>query len=107
LLFAILRYGPEEEWDLRWEACRLAVRSGTTGRQVHTISLADLLWGAIEGCEDLDAVVALERERGFDVAHQLVTTYLSDLDWRPYPISSPNAWSRSTPSGTSPSCRLL
>ena len=41
--------------------------------------------GAIEDGEDLDAVAKLERERGFDVAQQLVTTYLSDLDWRPLP----------------------
>ena len=30
-------------------------------------------------------MVELERERGFDVAQQLVTTYLSDPDWRPLP----------------------
>ena len=66
-------------------APRLATRLGTAGKQVHTISLADLLWEAIEGCEDLDAVVELERERGCDVAQRLITTYLSDPDWRPLP----------------------
>lgn len=69
LPFAILRYDAEEEWDLRWEARRLAVRLGTSGKQVHTISLAALLWEAIENCEGLDAVIDLERERGFEVAH--------------------------------------
>ena len=85
LPFAILRYDAEEEWDLRLEARRLAVRLRNAGKQVHTISLADLLWEAIEDCEGLDAVVELERERGFEVAQQQVTTYLSDPDWRPLP----------------------
>ncbi len=55
------------------------------GKRVHTISLADLLWEAIEDCEGLDALVELEKERGFEVAQQQVTTYLSDPDWRPLP----------------------
>ncbi len=85
LPFAILRYDAEEEWDLRREARRLAVRLNNAGKRVHTISLADLLWEAIEDCEGINAVVELERERGFDVAQQQVTTYLSDPDWRPLP----------------------
>jgi len=85
LPFAILRYDAEEEWDLRREARRLAVRLNNAGKRVHTISLADLLWEAMEDCEGLDAVVELERERGFEVAQQQVTTYLSDPDWRPLP----------------------
>lgn len=85
LPFAILRYDAEEEWDLRREARRLAVRLNNAGKRVHTISLVDLLWEAMEDCEGLDAVVELERERGFEVAQQQVTTYLSDPDWRPLP----------------------
>ncbi len=85
LPFAILRYDAEEEWDLRREARRLAVRLNNAGKQVHTISLADLLWEAIEDCEGLDAVVELEKHRGFEVAQQQVTSYLSDPDWRPLP----------------------
>ncbi len=85
LPFAILRYDAEEEWDLRREVRRLAVRLGNAGKRVHTISLADLLWEAIEDCEGFDAVVELERDRGFEIAQQQVTTYLSDPDWRPLP----------------------
>jgi hypothetical protein len=83
LPFAILRYDAEEEWDLRREARRLAVRLENAGKRVHTISLAELLREAIEDCEGLDAVIELERDRGFEVAQQQVTTYLSDPDWRP------------------------
>ncbi len=85
LPFAILRYDAEEEWDLRREARRLAVRLENAGKRVHTISLADLLREAIEDCEGLDAVIELERDRGFEVAQQQVTSYLSDPDWRPLP----------------------
>jgi len=85
LPFAILRYDPEEEWDLRRKARQLATRLGNAGKRVRTISLADLLWEVIEDTEGLDVVVELEEARGFEVAQQQVTTYLSDPDWRPLP----------------------
>lgn len=85
LPFAILRYDPEEEWDLRRKARQLAIKLGNAGKQVHIISLADLLWQIIEETEGLDVVVELEEARGFEVAQQQVTTYLSDPDWRPLP----------------------
>jgi hypothetical protein len=47
--------------------------------------MADLLWEAIDTTEGLDAVVELERQQGFEVAQEQVTTYLSDRDWRPLP----------------------
>ncbi len=83
LPFAILRYAADEEWDLRREARRLAVRLGNADKRVHIISLADLLWEAIEDCEGFDAVVELERERGFEVAQQQVTrSYLINMEVR-------------------------
>jgi len=83
LPFAILRYDPGDEWRLRREARLLATRLQDTGRQVHTISMAELLWEAIERSEGLEAVVELERERGYLSAQEQVTTYLSDRDWCP------------------------
>lgn len=85
LPFAILRYDPEEEWDLRRKTRQLATRLGISGKKVHRISLADLLWEIIEDTEGLDVVAELEATRGFEVAQQQVTTYLSDKDWRPLP----------------------
>lgn len=85
LPFAILRYDPKSEWELRREARRLATKLGNTGKKVHTVSLAELLWQAIEKSEGLDAVIELERERGFEAAQEQVTTYLSDRDWCPLP----------------------
>jgi hypothetical protein len=85
LPFAILRYDPEEEWSLRCEVRRLATRLGIAGKRVQIISLADLLWEAIEDSEGLEDLVALENARGLEVAQQQVTTYLSDPGWRPLP----------------------
>ncbi len=85
LPFAILRYDPEEEWDMRRKARQLATRLDIVGKRVRRISLADLLWEAIEDSEGLDVVAELEEARGFEVAQQQVTTYLSDPDWRPLP----------------------
>ena len=85
LPFALFRYDPDTEWDVRKQAKLLAVRLSKTGKEVVFISLADLLWKAIDDCEGLDAVVQLERERGFESAQEQVTTYLSDEDWQPLP----------------------
>jgi hypothetical protein len=83
LPFAILRYDPFEEWILRRETRLLATRLETTGKAVHSIPMSDFLWKAIEECEGLDEVVALERLRGYPAAQDQVTTYLSDREWRP------------------------
>jgi len=83
LPFAILRYEPTDEWQLRREARLLATRLQETGKKVHLISMAELLWKSIDNSEGLDAVVHLERDRGYLAAQEQVTTYLSDRDWRP------------------------
>jgi hypothetical protein len=83
LPFAILRYEPQKEWQLRREIERLATRLRNCGKDVHIISLAYLLWEIISVTEGLDAIVELERQRGFNAAQEQITTYLSDRDWRP------------------------
>jgi hypothetical protein len=85
LPFAILRYDPTEEWDVRREIRLLATRLEAKGRPVTVISLAVLLWKAIDENEGIEAVSALERERGFEVAQEQVNTYLSDEDFTPLP----------------------
>src|SRR5262245_21375286 len=76
LPFAILRYDPAEEWELRRQARLLATRLGEAGREVHTVPLAELLWEAISTTEELEAVVELEKQRGFPAAQEQVTVYL-------------------------------
>lgn len=83
LPFAILRYDPTEEWTLRREVRLLATRLEEADKDVHIIPLSELLWQAIASTEGLEAVVALERERGYVAAQDQVTTYLSDRDWCP------------------------
>jgi hypothetical protein len=83
LPFAILRYDPEQEWELRGETNKLITRLSGKGKEVINISLSSLLWEAIEKSEGLEAIIELEKERGFPVAQEQVTVYLSDPDWCP------------------------
>src|SRR5436309_4229772 len=72
LPFAILRYDPAEEWELRREVKLLATRLEATGREVHVIPMSEFLWRAIDETEGLNAVVELERERGYPAAQDQV-----------------------------------
>lgn len=89
LPFAIMRYNPTDEWELRREIKLLATRLEAVGRTVHMIPMSELLWMALEMVnqkdddEGLEAVVALEKDRGYVVAQQQVTTYLSSKVWVP------------------------
>lgn len=85
LPFAILRYDPEEEWELRKQVKLLTTRLREAGKEVAMISLARLFWLSIEKAEGLKAVIDLERERGFEAAQEQVSVYLSDEDWCPLP----------------------
>jgi hypothetical protein len=89
LPFAIMRYDPTDEWELRREIRLLATRLEAFGKEVHVIPMSELLWSALEKVhqkdddEGLDAVIELEKERGFVEAQQQVTTYLSSKVWIP------------------------
>ena len=83
LPFAILRYEPGDEWAVRREAKLLATRLADTGKVVHTISLADLLWEAVDETEGMDALIGWERDNGFHAAEEQLTAYLTDPDWFP------------------------
>ena len=89
LPFAILRYDPADEWELRREVKLLATRMETAGKEVHTIPMSELLWLALgkvhqkDDDEGLEAVIELEKERGYTEAQQQVTTYLSSKVWVP------------------------
>ncbi len=89
LPFAIFRYNPTDEWELRREIKLLATRIEAVGKTVQMIPMSELLWNAMEkvnqkdGDEGLEAIVALEKDRGFVEAQQQVTTYLSSKVWMP------------------------
>ena len=89
LPFAIVRYDPTAEWDLRREIKLLETRLLGIGKEVHIIPMSDLLWSALDRVhekdddEGLEAVIELEKQRGFVEAQQQVTTYLSSKVWVP------------------------
>lgn len=89
LPFAIMRYNPTDEWELRREIKLLATRLEAVGKTVHMIPMSELLWAALERVsqkdddEGVEAVVALEKDRGYVEAQQQVTTYLSSKVWVP------------------------
>jgi hypothetical protein len=89
LPFAIMRYDPTDEWELRREIKLLATRLEAVGKEVHIILMSDLLWSALEKVhqkdddEGLEALIELEKGRGYVEAQQQVTTYLSSKVWIP------------------------
>lgn len=89
LPFAIMRYNPTDEWELRREIKLLATRLEAVGKTVHMVPMSELLWTALEKVnqkdddEGFEAVVALEKDRGYVEAQQQVTTYLSSKVWVP------------------------
>jgi len=89
LPFAILRYDPAEEWELRRELKLLATRLEAVGKAVYLLPMSELLWSALEQVhekdddEGLEAVIALEKDRGYIEAQQQITTYLSNKIWVP------------------------
>jgi hypothetical protein len=86
LPFAIFCYPPEQEWTMRHEIDLLKTRlENDTQRQVAFVSLAELLWQAIDESEGAEAVVQLERRDGFEAVQLQINDYLSDPDWRPLP----------------------
>jgi hypothetical protein len=88
LPFAIFRYDPqqvdESEWNVRRKIQLLATQvENETQQKVPTISLATLFWRSIQESEDVEGLIALERDHSFTVAQRQVNQYLSDPDFRP------------------------
>lgn len=89
LPFAIMRYDPADEWELRREVKLLATRIEAVGKEVHIIPMSELLWSALDEVhakdddEGLEALIALEKSRGYVEAQQQLTTYLSSKVWVP------------------------
>src|ERR1700730_15627468 len=89
LPFAIMRYDPTDEWELRREIKLLATRLEAVGKEVHVVPMSELLWSALEKVqqkdddEGLEAVIELEKERGYVEAQLQVAMYLSSKVWIP------------------------
>ena len=89
LPFVILRYEPdketESEWEVRKRARLLAHKLEARGFRVHMISMANFLWQAIDNTEGIEAIIRLEKERGFETAQRQINLLLSDPDFAPLP----------------------
>lgn len=86
LPFAVFCYPPEQEWAMRAEIGLLQTRlENATERTINVISLAELLWQAVDESEGMEAVADLERRSGFEAVQGQIQTYLSDDLFRPLP----------------------
>src|SRR5271170_6853874 len=69
LPFAIMRYNPNDEWEMRREIKLLATRLQAAGKEIHVVPMSKLLWSALEQVhqkddeEGLAAIIELEREQ--------------------------------------------
>ena len=79
LPFAIFCYDPEKEYDLRKEAQLLATRLQNNGKKIVTISLARLMWEAIEKERGISYVADTERQFGFKMAQTAVNNILTNI----------------------------
>jgi len=80
LPFAIVLYYPTEERELRSQVRRLRGSLEAAGKRVTIISLAELLWTALEETEGVEAFIEQERDEGFAAAQRTINGYLTDPD---------------------------
>ena len=83
LPFAILRYDPGDEWELRREVKLLATRLEASGKEVHLIPMSEFLWRAIDETEGMEEVVELERSQGYKMAQVRSRPTCRTPIWRP------------------------
>src|SRR5262249_17323005 len=84
LPFAIFRYDPEEEFDLRKQLRLFSFGlEQQHGKRVHFISLARLVWKIVSEQEGLEYLYRVENSRGFGAAQDHVHSLLSSPHFRP------------------------
>ncbi|WP_203077356.1 BREX protein BrxB domain-containing protein [Falsiroseomonas ponticola] len=76
--YAIFRYDPEFEFELRGAVARLRTRLENRGKRVTSISLAQCLHAAMAAARPLEDWFAVEREAGVDETVQTITNLLED-----------------------------
>lgn len=76
--YAIFRYDPEEEFDLRRKVTLLETRLSQKGKRIKRISLAECLDEAMRLQRPLDEWFAAEREQGVETAVVTVHSVLSE-----------------------------
>jgi hypothetical protein len=75
--YALFRYDPEEEFELRRQVTLLETRLSQKGKRIKRISLAECLDVAMRSQRPLDQWFAAEREQGVDTIVDTVHSVLS------------------------------
>jgi hypothetical protein len=76
--YAIFRYDPEEEFELRKQVTLLETRLSQKGKRIQRISLAECLDAAMRSQRPLEEWFAAEREQGVETIVQTVHAVLSE-----------------------------
>lgn len=84
LPFAIFRYDPKDEFELRRQLRLFAFGLDQNhGKQVHFISVSNLVWKVVAEEQGLDYLIKVERTRGFKAGEDHVNSLLSSPHFRP------------------------
>jgi hypothetical protein len=84
LPFAIFRYDPEDEFELRKQLRLFSFGLDQNhGKQVRFVSLSDLVWKVISEEQGLDYLIKVEKTRGFKAGQDHVNSLLSSSHFRP------------------------
>lgn len=75
--YALFRYDPEDEFDLRRQVTLLETRLSQKGKRVRRISLAECLDEAMRSQRPLEEWFAAEREQGVETMVETVHSILS------------------------------
>jgi len=76
--YALFRYDPDEEFELRKQATLLATRLSQKGKRIQRISLAECLDEAMRSQRPLEEWFAAEREQGVETVVETVHAVLSE-----------------------------
>jgi hypothetical protein len=86
LPFAIFLYDPREEYMCRKRIRLLGISlEQNHKKKVTVISLGKLLWKIIDETEGIDALIAEEKQYGFDRLQKTINQLMSDEDFMPLP----------------------
>ncbi|MBS0339219.1 MAG: DUF1788 domain-containing protein [Proteobacteria bacterium] len=76
--YALFRYAPEEEFDLRKQVTLLDTRLSQKGKRIHRISLAECLDEAMRSQRPLEEWFTAEREQGVETVVETIHSVLSE-----------------------------
>jgi hypothetical protein len=76
--YALFRYDPEEEFELRKQVTMLETRLSQKGKRIKRISLAECLDEAMRSQKPLEEWFAAEREQGVETVVETVHAVLSE-----------------------------